>query len=430
MLINRLSYWLLVAFAMLLISSTMVLAQDSPNVIMIVSDDHAWTDYGFMGHPVIDTPHLDRLADEGAVFANGYVPTSLCRPSLASLITGLYPSQHKISSNDPPEGVDNSAYQRFIEQIPTLPRLLQQSGYRSFQTGKWWEGHYREAGYTHGMTTEGRSGGKGLEIGRKTMQPIYDFIAESGETPFFVWYAPVMPHRPHNPPENYLSRYSEGRDPDLAKYFAMVEWFDATVGGLMDYVREHAPNTLVVYAADNGWEPPTADSPKEGHKSKYSPKSKLSPYDGGLRTPIIVWQPGAVEPGWFWQPVSTIDLAPTILEAAGQEPHGLPGTDLREVIAGRAHPQTVFGELYTHDAVDIERPDRNVTHHWVRHKDWKLIVPVDASLTPELYHLAPDPAETRNLSKERPEKVQELTALLRAWPYRSVPPSGAVGESR
>src|SRR5437763_2427680 len=145
-----------------------------PNVVLIVADDQGWTDFGFMGHPVIRTPRLDRLAAQSAVFPNGYVPTSLCRASLATILTGLYGHQHKICCNDPPEGVDRSAMHPFIKEAPTIPRLLQAAGYRSLQTGKYWEGHYANAGFTDGMTTKGRHGDDGLIIGRQTMKPIYD----------------------------------------------------------------------------------------------------------------------------------------------------------------------------------------------------------------------------------------------------------------
>jgi uncharacterized sulfatase len=77
-------------------------AADKPNIVMIISDDQAWTDYSFMGHKQISTPNIDRLAKESLTFTRGYVPSSLCCPSLASIVTGLYPHQHKITSNDPP----------------------------------------------------------------------------------------------------------------------------------------------------------------------------------------------------------------------------------------------------------------------------------------------------------------------------------------
>ena len=81
-----------------------------PNIVLIVSDDQAWTDFGFMKHTAVRTPHLDRLAARSAVFRRGYVPSSLCRPSLATIITGLYPHQHGITGNDPPPGTDRSAH--------------------------------------------------------------------------------------------------------------------------------------------------------------------------------------------------------------------------------------------------------------------------------------------------------------------------------
>ena len=214
-------------------------APDRPNVVMIVGDDMAWTDFGFMGHDVIKTPCLDKLAAESAVFPNGYVPTSLCRASLATLLTGQYAHQHRICCNDPPDGVDRSAMHPFIRRAPALPRLLAGAGYVSLQTGKFWEGHFSNAGFTQGMTTRGRHGEEGLVIGRETMRPIYDFIdtARRDGKPFFVWYAPMLPHEPHNPPKWLLARYlAPGRPEKLAKYFAMCEWFDTTCGQLLDHL--------------------------------------------------------------------------------------------------------------------------------------------------------------------------------------------------
>src|SRR5262245_42187489 len=121
-------------------------AERPPNVVMIVAEDQGWTDFGFMGHPVIETPRLDALASQSAVFPNAYVPTSLCRASLATLLTGLYAHQHKICCNDPPDGLDRSKMHPFIQQAPALPRQLKEQGYRSLQTGKYWEGHFAYAG--------------------------------------------------------------------------------------------------------------------------------------------------------------------------------------------------------------------------------------------------------------------------------------------
>ena len=165
-----------------------------PNVVMILSDDQAWGDYGFMGHPAIQTPNLDRLARESLTFRRGYVPSSLCCPSLASIITGQYPSRHRVVSNDPPVplGMSQSEFRtsglfergrarmnEFMDAAPTIPKLLVNQGYLSLQTGKWWQGNYAHGGFTHGMTMGSRHGDKGLEIGRKTMEPIKDFIEDA-----------------------------------------------------------------------------------------------------------------------------------------------------------------------------------------------------------------------------------------------------------
>src|SRR5690606_33671939 len=134
---------------------------------------------------------------------------------------------------DPPPGTDRAEMLRHIRHAPTLPRSLATAGYRSLQTGKYWEGTYDLAGFTAGTTTSGRHGGPGLAIGRESMQPIFDFMAEESPQPFFVWYAPMMPHEPHNPPAELLAKYqAPDRHEKLARYYAMCEWFDQTVGEL------------------------------------------------------------------------------------------------------------------------------------------------------------------------------------------------------
>jgi arylsulfatase A-like enzyme len=110
---------------------------------------------------------------------------------------------------------------RHLEAVPTLPRILAKAGYVSLQTGKWWQGNYSRGGFTHGMTKGERHGDVGLTIGRQTMQPIYDFIATArrDEKPFFVWYAPMMPHQPHNPPQRLLDKYAHvAPSVEIAKY--------------------------------------------------------------------------------------------------------------------------------------------------------------------------------------------------------------------
>jgi uncharacterized sulfatase len=408
-------------------------APTRPNIVFIVSDDHGWTDYGFMGHPHVATPHLDALAARSLLFPRGYVPSSLCCPSLASLITGRYPHQHRITSNDPPAppGLSGAAFHRsaefragrevmirHLESVPTLPRLLSAAGYWSLQTGKWWQGHYRHGGFTHGMTEGGRHGDQGLAIGRQSMQPVFDFIdqARAAQKPFFVWYAPLLPHTPHNPPDRLLAKYQRRiASLPLARYWAMIEWFDETCGALLAHLDQSglAQNTIVVYLADNGWIQPL-DAPGP------APKSKQSPYDGGLRTPLMICWPGRVAPARSDALASSIDLAPTLLRAVGLPPPAdLPGVDLLDTRAVAARP-AIFGACFTHHAVDLNAPAANLRWRWTIAGHWKLLVPAPAQepqAEVELYDLAADPHEERNLAAAQPGRAAELARRLDDW-YR------------
>jgi len=399
---------------------------ERPNVVMIISDDQAWSDFSFMGHPAIETPHIDELARQSATFVNGYVPTSLCRPSLATIATGLYPHQHGITGNDPPEGTDRARMLRFIAHASSLPRVLREFGYESMQTGKWWEGHYGNGGFTHGMTINaeerGRHGDYGLRIGRQTMQPIYDFVEAHREEPFFLWYAPFLPHAPHTPPERLFEKYQqEGRSERVARYYATVEWFDQTVGQLLGYLDEQGlrENTLVLFAVDNGW---IQRAKREEGERWYAPRSKRSPYDKGLRTPIMVRWPGHVEPGRREALASTTDLFPTILKAIGRPvPPELPGESLLALAEEETkHHEAVYGETFTHDVVDLSRPAASLKYRWMRRGDWKLIVPAEDgpvadTARAKLFNVAEDPGETTNRLADRPGIARRLREMLDAW---------------
>jgi uncharacterized sulfatase len=307
-----------------------------------------------------------------------------------------------------------------FDEMPTLPRLLAPKEYLSFQAGKWWGGSYQRGGFTHGMThgdpaRGGRHGDAGLAIGRQGIKPITLFIelARARKAPFFLWYAPMMPHQPHNPPDRLVARY-RGKAPteEVAKYWAMCEWFDETCGELLDFLdaQNLSDSTLVIFLADNGWiQDPRADG--------YAPRSKQSPYDGGLRTPILIRWPGKVAPRTSDTPVSALDVAPTIVRAAGLEPQsGMEGVDLLDEKAVSGRP-TIFGEVFTHNAVDIHDPALSLRYRWAVAGDWKLIVP-DRRNEPdgvvELFDVAHDPGETRNLAAEHRQKVADMLVKLDA----------------
>lgn len=405
---------------------------DRPNIVMLISDDQAWNDYGFMGHEKIKTPHLDQLAAESAVFKRGYVPTSLCRPSLMTMITGLYPHQNKITGNDPPKGMNRQKLLKHIRNVDCLPAMLGKLGYQSFQSGKWWEGNPELAGFTSAMThgdpqRGGRHGDVGLKIGREGMQPVYQFIDQCGDDPFFLWYAPFLPHTPHNPPQRILKKYLNPQTPvELSYYYAMCDWFDETCGQLLNYLdqKKLTKNTIVVYVTDNGWIQYVPESEQERKKMKrrfrYAPKSKRSPYDGGLRTPIMIRWPGRIKPAEFDTLVSSIDIAPTLLNAVGLKPtKAMEGINLLKVIQdeGKTSRKAIFGEIFEHDMVNIDRPATSLKYRWCIEGEWKAIFPSPrlSGEKPELYNLARDPFEQHDEATAHPELVNQLLKQTNAW---------------
>tara|TARA_R110002095_G_scaffold152237_4_gene132168 strand:- start:152150 stop:153475 length:1326 start_codon:yes stop_codon:yes gene_type:complete len=403
-----------------------------PNIVMLISDDQSWNDYGFMGHEHIKTPQLDKLASESAVFKRGYVPTSLCRPSLMTMITGLYPCQHKITGNDPPKGMDRQKLLKHVRSVDCLPTMLGKLGYQSFQSGKWWEGNPANAGFTSGMThgdpkRGGRHGDLGLKVGREGMAPVYQFLDDCGQDPFFVWYAPFLPHTPHNPPKRLLDKYRSAELPiELSYYYAMCEWFDETCGQLLDYLdkKDLSKNTIVVYVTDNGWIQyvPATDQERKKMKRRfrYAPKSKRSPYDGGTRTPIMIRWPDKIKPAEYDTLVSSIDLAPTLLNAVGLKPtKAMEGINLLEVIkhGGKTERKAIFGDIYEHDMIDIDDPASSLKYRWCIEGKWKAIFP-DPRLTgekAELFDLSQDPFERTNKAAENPAQLQQLLNLTEAW---------------
>jgi hypothetical protein len=317
-----------IAFFLSALCALSLHAAEKPNIVIIMSDDQGWTDYGFMGHEHIKTPHLDKLAERSVLFKRGYVASPLCRPSLASVITGRFPFDHGVTGNDV-DGYNNRAeldipVREAFDKHPSFVKLLTADGYLTHQSGKWWEGSYKEGGFTHGMThgdpkRGGRHGDAGLTIGREGMKPIADFLdhATGEKKPFLIWYAPFLPHTPHNPPPRLLEKYTQtGRAADVAKYYAMCEWFDETCGELLGHLESRglSENTLVIYICDNGWVAPSENAADPNQKSwgQYALRSKSSPYEMGIRTPIMLTWPGRLKPADSPDFAHAIDLFPTI----------------------------------------------------------------------------------------------------------------------
>jgi uncharacterized sulfatase len=226
----------------------------------------------------------------------------------------------------------------------------------------------------------------------------------------------MMPHTPHNPPQRILDKYvGKVESPNVAAYYAMCEWMDETVGQLLDFLaqRKLTDNTMILFVVDNGW----IQNPAK--KDAFDVRSKRSPYDAGLRTPIIVSYPNHTKAARYDDFASSLDLAPTILAACGvAAPRSMSGVDLLPRTSGGPPlaRDALFGQIFTHDAVNIDEPQASLTHTWIRQGEWKFIVPAPSvHAKVELYNVANDPMERINVADEHRDVVDQLSARLRQW---------------
>jgi len=434
-----------------------------PNIVLITADDLAWTDYSFMGNTHVNTPHLTKLAESGALFKRGYVPTPWSRSSLMTLITGRHAHEHGVTVDE--RVTWGGAYMNRLSPVSTirgnepLPQLLKERGYLSFQSGRWFEGRYADAGFTHGTSEKGSHGYDRPGVGTEAVKACTDFMdmARKEKKPFFLWYAPALPAFNYNArlhrsgervvPERirldqkfilglgmddyYLQFQSPMGRGDLTRYYALVEWFDEHCGQLIAHLEEKGlrDNTLIVVQSANGW----VSCRRRG---SYAPRTKGSPYDGGVRSPVVYSWPTRIAPGASESLVSSIDVVPTILAAAGakQPKKALSGTNLLPAMEGKANidDRAVFGESFARDTGDFRNPEATLLKRWVIHKQYKLIISYDGEgsyvgggsdrngrerLTtgPELFDLLKDPYEQTNLCATLPTVVASLRQRLEGW---------------
>jgi uncharacterized sulfatase len=423
-------------------------AAERPNIVLIISDDHDYEHLGFMGNGYVHTPTLDRLAEAGTVFTTAHLPMSRCHPTLASFLSGRWPHQTGIYYN---YGTEKLAPGN------SLPNLLKQAGYATYVEGKYWEGDPREMGFTHGAGKTART------FVRKGQDGLFAFIDEvKGRQPMFIWWAPLIPHTPHNPPQKYLDLYDPAEMP-VPSYvkpgnpapaeekgkrkrgkrrgfrqrerlsYAMEAWLDDGVAQLVDKLRtvgQHE-NTMYVFVVDNGW--------------CNGLVSKGSPFEKGVRTPIFFSLPDTVPGGQrFDDLVSTLDVYPTILDYAGVPvPESAAGRSLRPRIEDRPFEprEALFGAIYPAFATKgDERPERDVYALYVRTEKWKYIYfvqdvvqrrngdyfriqsietdyPTRKAGDEDLYDLKNDPYEQKDLAGDpaQEERLTELNERVLTW---------------
>ena len=404
-----------------------------PNIVLIISDDHNNEHLGFLGHPVVHTPTLDALARRGTVFTTAHLPMSRCHPTLASFLSGRWPHQSGIYYNfgDKP-----------LSPAGSLPNLLRDAGYATYVEGKYWEGNPREMGFSHG---EGKTANTFV---RQSQQALFDFIDEvRDQQPFFVWWAPMIPHTPHNPPRQYEQLYRREEIPVPSWYhgdreefldrehtlLAMTSWLDDGLKQLVDKLKQAGEydDTLFVFVIDNGWANGLA--------------SKGSPFEKGVSTPIFFsWSKQVPSGNQLNQLVSTLDLYPTILSYAGIEaPEHAAGRSLRPLIEGQPDQgrEVLFGAIYPAFATDPQTAENDVYALYARTERFKYILyvqdvvaarnrdyfriqhiltdfPTRSAGDEDLYDLQTDPHELTDLADQAAHEgrlADMRRAVLRWW---------------
>ncbi|MGI9474994.1 MAG: sulfatase family protein [Rubripirellula sp.] len=289
------------AFLLLLIPVTSVYAEDRPNFVIFVADDMAWDDSGAYGNRGIRTPNIDQLAVEGMRFDRAYLTCSSCSPSRCSMLTGRYP--HSTDAGE--------LHLPLPKEQTMITRPLMDSGYWTAAVGKW---HLGEAVADQ---VDYRKPSSPEAMGKAWVQAISD---RPKDKPFFLWAAHSDPHRgykpgavdpPHNPADvvvpSFFPDASRVRE-DLAMYYDEISRFDEHIGMVLEQLQLQgvADNTFVLVISDNG---------------RPFPHCKTRVDVPGARTPFIVRWPAKVRPSSVAaNVVSTVDIAPTILELAGLDP--------------------------------------------------------------------------------------------------------------
>jgi len=416
-----------------------------PNIIYVNVDDMGWSDPGFMGSTYHETPNIDRLAGEGMVFTNAYAPASNCAPSRACCLTGNYTPRHGVYT------VKNSDRGRsehrrlvptpntlFIDKgKPTMASVLRDAGYATCHVGKFHVGE-NPLDYGFDVNIGGGHWGNprsyfspyggpdnlpadedGEYLTDRLATESIDFIRAHSDGPFFLYLATYTVHTPLQAKEEVIEKY-RGKPPtdkhSNPTYAAMVDSLDENIGRIMSALDELglADDTLVLFTSDNGgvYEI-TKQWPLRAGKGSY--------YEGGVREPMIVRWPGVVEPGSACDiPVIGIDFLPTFAEAAGAECPEVDGVSMVPLLTGEgAFPER---PLFWHFPVYLQNGNpesrdmlfRTRPGSAVREGDWKLIEYFEDGAL-ELYNLADDVGERRNLAETEEEKARALRETLVEW---------------
>ncbi len=429
-------------------------ASEPPNIVLFLIDDLGWRDLGCQGSSYYQTPNIDRLAEEGVRFTDAYAACAVCSPTRAAILTGKYPARLLLTDWLPSGRWDpNSKLRsgRFLRSLPleenTLAEALRAAGYLTASIGKWHLGsepfslpeHHgfdvNIAGNAHGapgryffpylgnwsIPTTGQDarwevlpdGVEGEYLTDRLTDEAVTFVENNADKPFFLYFPHYGVHTPLQARKEVIAKYEDVPESDRQgkpEYAAMVESIDDSVGRIMTTLKglELEKNTVVIFTSDNGgFYNATSNAPLRANKGAY--------YEGGIRVPLIIKWPEVAKAGLVVsEPVTSTDLYPTCLAAAGQPllPHQhMDGVNLQSLLAGDS--ASVDRPLFWHYPHYNEHPS-SVPGSVIRKGNWKLIETFDPEGI-ELYNLDEDLSETRNLAGEEPSRVSGMLEELNAW---------------
>ena len=423
----RISHSLLSVWLALCLTAAATAAGRPPNFVFILADDMGWNDAGFCGNKVTETPHLDRLAREGVVFAQACASAPNCAPTRACLLTGHYPPRHGVFTVVDDRHKPGSPHHKIIaaqsrDALPTecvtLAEALRPAGYATGMFGMWNLGRGRSGpetptGQGFDVFTEPKQLGFEKDAyrdanGRYSPDALtdaaLDWLESVKERPFFLYLPFHDVHAPFDPKPELLAKYKARSGVPDAALAATVEAMDANVGRVLAALRKHgvAERTFVIFTSDNG-----------GTRQFVAPLrgGKGTLYQGGVRVPSLIHGPG-IAPGVSQAVTLSMDWFPTVLELAGQKAPAAADLDGKSLAPLLRDPTgKLERDLFWHFPCYIGGGGPCSA---VRSGDWKLIEFFESGTT-ELYNLAVDPGEQRDLSASEPKRAAELLAKLRAW---------------
>ena len=438
------------AFLFFLFSCPFLFAQKQPNLLLILADDMGYGDLGCTGSTTIKTPNIDAIAERGILCTQGYVPSSVCSPSRAGILTGRDPRRFGYEGNLNKKG-DAYPTPHDLQGLPssehTLADHLKAAGYSTALIGKWHQGHLpqfhpNKRGFDHfyGMLNGNHTyfptiqnnhlEQNGIPQTEFSSPYITDLFTDHAiewieqqprDQPWFLFASYNAPHTPMEATAEDLARYQSIKNPKRRTYAAMMHALDRGVGRLVAQLRESKQfdETLIVFLSDNG------GATNNGSWNGPLGGKKGSLREGGIRVPILFSWPGILPPGRiFEKPVSALDLLPTFLAAARTEPLPLKEAPNYEDSRNRRRAQKLYGDYDGQNLLSrfLSNDDdlESRTLFWrlqgqsaLLRDDYKL---VKLSHRPaQLFKPGQDPAEEEDLAISEDEKLKELFILLGEW---------------